>query len=131
MFDSVAPHVNLQRQQQGEEELVLLVQAPRRILEHLEGHKLDDVADALAGDRAFGGPVQVRFKAVLICPWSVSSITVISSQLEYRLEITMLRLINLMSGEHSVSSPCVNKPDSEARYAGNNYIKAAFGHYVV
>lgn len=56
MFDSVAPHVNLQRQQQGEEELVLLVQASRRILVNLKGHKLNDVGDALAGDGAFRGP---------------------------------------------------------------------------
>lgn len=90
MFDSVAPHVNLQRQQKGEEELVLLVQAARRILVHLEGHKLDDVADAFASYRAFGGPVRV-----------------ISSQLKYRLAITLLRLINLMSREHTVFSPCV------------------------
>lgn len=56
MFDSVAPHVNLQGQQQGEEELVLLVQASRRILVNLKGHKLNDVGDALAGDGAFRGP---------------------------------------------------------------------------
>lgn len=56
MFDSIAPHVNLQRQQQGEEELVLLVQASRRILVNLKGHKLNDVGDAFAGDGAFRGP---------------------------------------------------------------------------
>lgn len=56
VFDSVAPHVNLQRQQQGEEELVLLVQASRRVLVNLKGHKLNDVGDALAGDGAFRGP---------------------------------------------------------------------------
>lgn len=56
MFDSVAPHVNLQRQQQGEEKLVLLVQASRCVLIYLKGHKLNDVGDALAGDGTFQGP---------------------------------------------------------------------------
>lgn len=53
MFDLVAPHVNLQRQQQGEEELVLLVQASRRILINLKGHEFNDVGDTLAGDGTF------------------------------------------------------------------------------
>lgn len=61
MFDSVALHVNLQRQQQGEEELVLLVQASCCILIHLKGHKLYDVGDTFAGDWAFGGPVKMEF----------------------------------------------------------------------
>lgn len=61
MFDSVALHVNLQRQKQGEEELVFLVQPPCRILIHLKGHELYDVGDAFAGDWAFGGPVHVKF----------------------------------------------------------------------
>lgn len=65
MFDSVAPHVNLQRQQQGEEKLVLLVQASRRILIHLKGHKFNDVGDALAGDGTFQGPDGGRGKNVL------------------------------------------------------------------
>lgn len=57
MFDPVALHVDLQRQQQSEEELVLLVQAPCCVLIHLKGHKLYDVSDAFARDRASGGPV--------------------------------------------------------------------------
>lgn len=61
MFDPVALHVDLQRQQQSEEELVLFVQAPGCRLVHLEGHKLDDVGDAFAGDGAFGGPVSEEF----------------------------------------------------------------------
>lgn len=56
VFHSVAPHVNLEREQQGEEELVLLVQASGRVLVHLKGHKLDDVGDAFAGDGALGRP---------------------------------------------------------------------------
>lgn len=57
MFDPVALHVDLQRQQQCEEKLVLLVQAPCCVLIDLKGHKLYDVGDAFAGNRAFGGPV--------------------------------------------------------------------------
>lgn len=60
MFDPVALHINLQRQQQSEEELVLLVQAPCSVLIHLKGHKLYDVGDAFAGDGAFGGPVKLH-----------------------------------------------------------------------
>lgn len=61
MFDPVALHIDLQCQQQSEEELVLLVQAPRCVLIHLKGHKLYDVGDAFAGDWAFGRPVEVEF----------------------------------------------------------------------
>lgn len=61
MFDPVALHADLQRQQQGEEELVFLVQAARCILIHLKGHKLYDVGDAFAGDWAFGGPEKIKF----------------------------------------------------------------------
>lgn len=57
MLDPAALHVDLQRQQQREEELVLLVQTPRCVLVHLKGHELYDVGDAFAGDRALGGPV--------------------------------------------------------------------------
>lgn len=57
MFDPVALHVDFQRQQQGEEKLVLLIQAPRCILIHLKGHELYNVGDPFAGDRALGGPV--------------------------------------------------------------------------
>lgn len=58
MFDLVAPHVYLQRQQQSKEELVLLVKSPCCVLIHLKGHELYDVGDAFTGDRAFGGPVK-------------------------------------------------------------------------
>lgn len=58
MLDPVALHVDLQGQQQSEEELVLLVEAACRVLVHLKGHELDNVADAFAGDWAFGGPVE-------------------------------------------------------------------------
>lgn len=61
MLDLVALHVDLQRQQQSEEELVLLIQAPCSILIHLKGHKLYDVGDAFAGDWAFRGPVKAEF----------------------------------------------------------------------
>ncbi len=63
MLDLVALHVDLQRQQQSEEELVLLVQAPGRILIHLKGHKVYDVGDAFAGDWAFRGPVKDEFQS--------------------------------------------------------------------
>lgn len=58
VFDPASLHVNLQRQQQSEEELVLLEQAPCCVLIHLKSHELYDVGDAFAGDRAFGGPVK-------------------------------------------------------------------------
>lgn len=58
VFEPASLHVDLQRQQQGEEELVLLVQAPCRVPVHLEGHELYDVGDAFAGDGALTGPVQ-------------------------------------------------------------------------
>lgn len=64
MFDPAALHVNLQRQQQGEEELVFFVQAPGRVLEHLKGHELYDVGDAFAGDGTFEGPVQVEYQNI-------------------------------------------------------------------
>jgi len=54
-----ALHVDLERQQQREQELVLLVQPPRRVAVHLEGHDLDDADDALAGNGALGGPGRV------------------------------------------------------------------------
>lgn len=60
MCDSVALHIDLQCQQQGEQELVLLVQASCCILIHLKGHKLYDVGNTFAGDWAFGGPVKVE-----------------------------------------------------------------------
>ena len=54
-----ALHVDLEREQQGEQELVGLVEAPRGVAVHLEGHELDDAHDALAGDGALGRPVWV------------------------------------------------------------------------
>lgn len=50
VFDSVALHVDFQRQQQGEQELVLLIQTPGRIIVHLVSHVVDDFADPFACD---------------------------------------------------------------------------------
>ena len=47
--------LNLEREQDGEEELVDLVQAAARVLKHLVGQVLDDVVDALAVDGRLGG----------------------------------------------------------------------------
>lgn len=58
VFDFIVLHVNFQRQQQGEEELVLLKQAPRCILENLKGHVFYDVGYAFAGDWVFSRPVE-------------------------------------------------------------------------
>ena len=52
-----ALHVDLEREQQGEQELVRLVQAARCVAVHLEGHEVDDAHDALAGDGALRRPV--------------------------------------------------------------------------
>ena len=54
-----ALHVDLEREQQGEQELVGLVEPPRGVAVHLEGHELDDAHDALAGDGALGRAVWV------------------------------------------------------------------------
>lgn len=61
MFDPAALHIDLQRQQQSEKEFVLFIQASCCIFIYLKGHELDDVGNAFAGDRAFGGPVQVEY----------------------------------------------------------------------
>lgn len=56
MFDSVALHVDLEREQQGEQELVFLIKPPGSVLVHLEGHVLDDVGDPLACNWTLCGP---------------------------------------------------------------------------
>ena len=56
VFDAWALHVDLQGQQKSEEELVLLVEPASGIVMHLEGHVIDDVGDAFAGDGALGWP---------------------------------------------------------------------------
>lgn len=56
VFDSVALHVDLEREQQGEQELVFLIQPSGSILVHLEGHVLDDVGDPLACNWTLYGP---------------------------------------------------------------------------
>ena len=61
MFDFIMLHVNLQRQQQGEQELVLLKQASRCILENLKGHMFYDAGYTFAGDWVFSRPVDVQF----------------------------------------------------------------------
>lgn len=80
MFDPVALHADLQRQQQGEEKLVFLVQATCCVLIHLKSHELYDVGDAFAGDWAFEGPGKkvyfhsrhLKFSRIgrLVAPWS-------------------------------------------------------------
>ena len=42
--------IDLEREQQSEERLVILVQAAGRVLEHRERQVLDDVGDPLGGD---------------------------------------------------------------------------------
>ena len=49
--------VNLERQQQGEQELVLLVQTARRVSEHLKRQVFNDAGDSLGGDGRLGRPV--------------------------------------------------------------------------
>lgn len=61
MFDFIVLHVNLQRQQQGEQELMLLKQAPRCILKNLKGHIFYDVGYTFACDWVFDRPVDVHF----------------------------------------------------------------------
>ena len=56
MLHLAALHVDLEREQQGEQELVRLVQPPRSVAVHLERHELDDAHDALACDGALGRP---------------------------------------------------------------------------
>ena len=56
VFDLAAGHVDLEGQQEGERALVLLVQTPHGIAEHLKRHVLDDVCDTLLGDRALRRP---------------------------------------------------------------------------
>ena len=53
--DQLRLKLNLDGQQYRKEELVLLVVAPRRVLERLERQVLDDVVDALGRDRRLDG----------------------------------------------------------------------------
>ena len=53
MSDVVAVHLNLQRQEDGEQELVDLIEATSCVGEGTEGQVLDDVVDSLACDRRF------------------------------------------------------------------------------
>lgn len=61
MFDFIVLHINLQRQQQGEEELVFLKQAPGCIFENLKGHIFDDAGNPFAGDWVFSRPIKAEF----------------------------------------------------------------------
>lgn len=56
MLDPVPLDVNLQCEQQGEQEFVILVQAPDRILIDLIGHVLYDISNSFACDWALDGP---------------------------------------------------------------------------
>lgn len=58
MFDLVALHVYLQRHQQSEKKLVVLIQAPCCVLINFKGHELYDVGDPFTCDRAFRRPFQ-------------------------------------------------------------------------
>ena len=49
--------VNLERQKQGKQELVVLVQTTAGIFKHLVSQELDNVLDSLRWDRRFLGPV--------------------------------------------------------------------------
>lgn len=60
MGDILGLQVDLECQQQGEEELVVLVEAPGRVAEHLVGEVLHDVAKALGGDLRLGGLLHGR-----------------------------------------------------------------------
>ncbi len=57
VFDSVALHVDLESEQQGEQEFVFFIQTPSCIIVHLEGHVLDDVGDPLACNWTLWGPI--------------------------------------------------------------------------
>lgn len=61
VFDVVALHVDLQRQQQCEEKLVLFVQTTCSVLIHLKGHELYDAGDPFACDGGFRRSVQIDF----------------------------------------------------------------------
>lgn len=56
MLDSVPLDVNLQSKQQGEQEFVLLVQAPGSILIDLVGHVFDDIGNSFACNWALDRP---------------------------------------------------------------------------
>ena len=56
MLDARGVHVDLECETQSEHELVLLVDAARRVGEHLVGDMLDDVLFSLGGDRVTSWP---------------------------------------------------------------------------
>ena len=55
-------HLDLESHQDGEEELVHLVQTTCRVLEDQKGQVIDDVVDALAGDRRLWGACHGKVK---------------------------------------------------------------------
>lgn len=61
VFHTVTLHVDLQRQQEGKQEFVLLIQTPGCVLVHLKGHVLNDVRYSLAGNWTFGWSVQKTY----------------------------------------------------------------------
>lgn len=57
VFDLAKLHVNLEGQQEGEEELVILIQTTGCVLEHLIRHEFNDVSNTLGRYRTLLGPV--------------------------------------------------------------------------
>ena len=56
VFNLAALHVNLECQEDGEQELMVLIQTTSRVFKHLVRHVLDDVGYTLGCDWALLGP---------------------------------------------------------------------------
>ena len=69
MLDLAALHVDLEGQKESKRALVRLVQTPNCVLEHLEGHVLDDVRDTAGGNRRLSGPETTRLNSYT--PWGM------------------------------------------------------------
>ena len=65
VFDAPLLQADLERQEQREQELVALVQAPAGVLEHLKGQELDDVVDPLGRNGGFVRPEEFRHTKLL------------------------------------------------------------------
>jgi len=52
--DGFCLQLDLERHEDAEEKLVLLVEASRRVCESVGGQRVDDILDALGGDRRLG-----------------------------------------------------------------------------
>lgn len=68
MLHPVPLEVDLQGKQEGEQELVFLIQPTGSVLVHLIGHVLDDAGNPLAGDGTSDGPGERTFKSHLAHP---------------------------------------------------------------